>query len=82
MKCIVPLVLFLSHITSAVARPLFAQIVEELDSSYDFIIIGGGLSGLTVADRLTENPSSKSHSQKVSSYRAKILTTIAQPQYS
>jgi hypothetical protein len=29
-----------------------------LDASYDFVIIGGGTSGLTVADRLTENPDS------------------------
>jgi choline dehydrogenase len=28
----------------------------ELRSDYDFVIIGGGASGLTVADRLTEDP--------------------------
>lgn len=28
-------------------------------SSYDFVIIGGGTSGLTVANRLTENPESQ-----------------------
>jgi hypothetical protein len=31
-----------------------------LRSSYDFVVIGGGTSGLTVADRLTENPESLS----------------------
>jgi choline dehydrogenase len=29
----------------------------NLNSTYDFVIIGGGASGLTVADRLTEDPS-------------------------
>jgi hypothetical protein len=29
-----------------------------LKQSYDFIVIGGGTSGLTVANRLTEDPNS------------------------
>ncbi|KAI8941203.1 hypothetical protein NX059_002441 [Plenodomus lindquistii] len=29
----------------------------DLHSAYDFVIVGGGASGLTVADRLTEDPS-------------------------
>ncbi|KAK2761653.1 hypothetical protein FQN54_001481 [Arachnomyces sp. PD_36] len=36
-----------------------AQVVgrdTELRRSYDFVVVGGGASGLTVADRLTENP--------------------------
>jgi hypothetical protein len=31
---------------------------SSLRDCYDFVIIGGGTSGLTVADRLTENPKS------------------------
>ena len=33
---------------------------RPLKSSYDFIVVGGGTSGLTVADRLTENPNGES----------------------
>ena len=32
---------------------------QHVDESYDYVIIGGGTSGLTVADRLTENPNTK-----------------------
>lgn len=31
---------------------------SELSDEYDYIVIGGGTSGLTVANRLTENPES------------------------
>lgn len=30
--------------------------VSQLLPAYDYVIVGGGTSGLTVADRLTENP--------------------------
>lgn len=33
--------------------------VNDLHSTYDYVIIGGGTSGLTVANRLSENPSRK-----------------------
>ncbi len=28
---------------------------RDVDKEYDYIVVGGGTSGLTVADRLTEN---------------------------
>lgn len=33
--------------------------VSQLRASYDYVVIGGGTSGLVVANRLTENPDSK-----------------------
>ena len=44
---------------TAIAIPRHATIVsrqEVTKANYDFIIAGGGISGLTVADRLTEDP--------------------------
>lgn len=32
---------------------------SHLNDCYDYVIIGGGTSGLTVANRLTEDPESK-----------------------
>lgn len=46
--------------TAVLARPTgqgLAKIVsrQEVQEEYDYVIIGGGTSGLTVGDRLTEN---------------------------
>jgi hypothetical protein len=52
------------HISSVLSLPLHAQIVGrdvDLSNEYDFVILGGGLSALTVADRLSENPSGGSN---------------------
>jgi hypothetical protein len=38
---------------------------SELNASYDYVVIGGGTSGLVVANRLTEDPDSKQHSTSI-----------------
>lgn len=49
---------FTSHLT--VALPTHAESAtiikrQAVQASYDYVIIGGGTSGLTVGDRLTED---------------------------
>lgn len=52
----------LSLISGGWAAPASLNIVGRdvaLFANYDYIIVGGGTSGLTVADRLTEDADSK-----------------------
>lgn len=43
--------------TSAVApRAIVVEREADLSAKYDFVVIGGGTSGLVVANRLTEDP--------------------------
>lgn len=32
--------------------------LKDIDASYDYVVVGGGVSGLVVANRLTEDPNS------------------------
>ena len=48
--------------SSAHAHPLLgrnARVIEQralaANATYDFVVVGGGIAGLTVADRLTES---------------------------
>jgi ribulose 1,5-bisphosphate synthetase/thiazole synthase len=43
------------------AHPIFngvlVQRAEELSEAYDYVVVGAGASGLTVANRLSQDPS-------------------------
>lgn len=41
-----------------VERAVLIDRAADLRAEYDYVVIGGGTSGLTVANRLTENPQS------------------------
>ena len=45
------------HTSLAYSRQLRAAVVDarQVQKEYDYVIIGGGTAGLTVADRLTED---------------------------
>lgn len=64
-------------VQAATALGQFATRIEARDlsngSSYDFVIAGGGIAGLTVADRLTENPNGRYAHPLLRSLDAQIL---------
>lgn len=65
----VRLLLSAALVPAAYCYPLLAERAtlignaSQLKASYDYVVIGGGTSGLTVANRLTENAQSKSYNE-------------------
>lgn len=60
----------IAALVNALPQASIKRQVSQLRDHYDFIIAGGGTSGLTVADRLTDAfPNSKSHISPLSRRR-------------
>lgn len=76
------LLLFLLHSTLLAAQPLEtrATVVDSASSlkdGYDYVVIGGGTSGLTVANRLTEDASGTRRMNISCRYRPTGLPTTS-----
>lgn len=54
-------IIFLTLLHLALGKPASVFVAQHLtrsgslEDSYDYVVVGGGTSGLTVADRLTED---------------------------
>ncbi len=44
-----------AHVARSIAHSTILSRADEIQAEYDYVIVGGGTAGLTVADRLTEN---------------------------
>lgn len=48
----------------------------DLLPEYDYVVVGGGVSGLTVANRLTEDSSSMVHPSRRAECRLTVTATV------
>lgn len=59
LSILLALLIYSSRALSLVLRVVSTNSNSEVEESYDYVIIGGGTSGLVVANRLTEDPDSR-----------------------
>ncbi len=57
------------------SRPRILNSARDVAQAYDYIIVGGGTSGLTVADRLTED----GHTSVLVIEYGQLSTSVSEP---
>ncbi|KAK5152317.1 hypothetical protein LTR04_006461 [Oleoguttula sp. CCFEE 6159] len=61
-------------------RAVIIDEVSNLKAEYDYVVVGGGTSGLTVADRLTEDPKMAIRNQELLHQRSILASYQSIPQ--
>ena len=71
-----------STVVPLAPRAVVVDSAAGLKAEYDYVVIGGGTSGLVVANRLTEDPASECPNVEPGEAISRALANADQPTYS